>query len=100
LLARAAHSFPTRRSSDLKALPGPFTLILNANNNVPKLLNNKKKTVGIRVPDHSIPRMLVKELGQPILTTSIKDDDDVLEYSTDRSEEHTSELQSRENLVC
>lgn len=66
-----------------KALPGPFTFILNANNNVPKLLNNKKKTVGIRVPDHSIPRLLVKELGQPILTTSIKDDDDVLEYSTD-----------------
>ena len=66
-----------------KALPGPFTFILNANNNVPKLLNNKKKTVGIRVPDHSIPRTLVKELGQPILTTSIKDDDDVVEYSTD-----------------
>lgn len=66
-----------------KALPGPFTFILNANNNVPKLLNNKKKTVGIRVPDHSIPRTLVKELGQPILTTSIKDDDDVIEYSTD-----------------
>src|SRR5690606_38719793 len=66
-----------------KALPGPFTFILNANNNVPKLLNKKKKTVGIRVPDHSIPRTLVKELGQPILTTSIKDDDDVIEYSTD-----------------
>lgn len=66
-----------------KALPGPFTFILNANNNVPKLLNNKKKTVGIRVPDHSIPRALVKELGQPILTTSIKDEDDILEYSTD-----------------
>lgn len=66
-----------------KALPGPFTFILNANNNVPKLLNNKKKTVGIRVPDHSIPRTLVRELGQPILTTSIKDEDDVLEYSTD-----------------
>ncbi len=66
-----------------KALPGPFTFILNANNNVPKLLNNKKKTVGIRVPDHAIPRTLVNELGQPILTTSIKDDDDVIEYSTD-----------------
>ncbi|HLW19711.1 MAG TPA: L-threonylcarbamoyladenylate synthase [Cyclobacteriaceae bacterium] len=66
-----------------KALPGPFTFILNANNNVPKLLNNKKKTVGIRVPDHAIPRTLVKELGQPILTTSIKDEDDVIEYSTD-----------------
>lgn len=66
-----------------KALPGPFTFILEANNNVPKLLNNKKKTVGIRVPDHSIPRTLVKELGQPILTTSIRDEDDVIEYSTD-----------------
>ena len=66
-----------------KALPGPFTFILNANNNVPKLLNNKKKTVGIRIPDHAIPRTLVKELGQPIITTSIRDEDDVIEYSTD-----------------
>ena len=66
-----------------KALPGPFTFILNANNNVPKLLNNKKKTVGIRIPDHAIPRTLVKKLGQPILTTSIRDEDDVIEYSTD-----------------
>jgi tRNA threonylcarbamoyl adenosine modification protein (Sua5/YciO/YrdC/YwlC family) len=66
-----------------KALPGPFTFILEANNKVPKLLNNKKKTVGIRVPDHLIPRNLVKELGQPIITTSIRDEDDVIEYSTD-----------------
>jgi tRNA threonylcarbamoyl adenosine modification protein (Sua5/YciO/YrdC/YwlC family) len=66
-----------------KALPGPFTFLLNANNNVPKLLNSKKKTVGIRVPDHSIPRAIVKELGQPIVTTSIRDEDDVIEYSTD-----------------
>ncbi|WP_143959845.1 L-threonylcarbamoyladenylate synthase [Litoribacter populi] len=66
-----------------KALPGPYTFILNANNNVPKLLNSKKKTVGIRVPDHSIPRALVKELGQPIVTTSIRDEDEVIEYSTD-----------------
>ncbi|MDN3668456.1 L-threonylcarbamoyladenylate synthase [Echinicola jeungdonensis] len=66
-----------------KALPGPYTFLLNANNKVPKLLNSKKKTVGIRVPDHSIPRTLVKELGQPIVTTSIRDEDDVLEYSTD-----------------
>jgi len=66
-----------------KALPGPFTFILAANNKVPKLLNSKKKTVGIRVPDHNIPRLLVKELGQPILTTSIRDEDDVIEYSTD-----------------
>jgi tRNA threonylcarbamoyl adenosine modification protein (Sua5/YciO/YrdC/YwlC family) len=66
-----------------KTLPGPYTFILEANNNVPKILNSNKKTVGIRVPDHSIPRLLVKELGSPILTTSIKDEDDVIEYSTD-----------------
>lgn len=66
-----------------KALPGPFTFILEANNQVPKILNSKKKTVGIRIPDHSISRLLVKELGQPILTTSIRDEDDVIEYSTD-----------------
>jgi tRNA threonylcarbamoyl adenosine modification protein (Sua5/YciO/YrdC/YwlC family) len=66
-----------------KALPGPYTFILEATNNVPKLLNTNKKTVGIRVPDHLIPRSIVKELGNPIVTTSIKDDDEVIEYSTD-----------------
>lgn len=66
-----------------KALPGPYTFILEANNQVPKILNSNKKTVGIRVPDHPVPRLLVKELGSPILTTSIRDEDDVVEYSTD-----------------
>lgn len=66
-----------------RVLPGPYTFILNANNSVPKLLNTNKKTVGIRIPDHSIPRAIVKELGNPIVTTSIKDDDEVIEYSTD-----------------
>lgn len=66
-----------------KALPGPYTFILEANNSVPKILNSNKKTIGIRIPDHPIPRLLVKELGQPILTTSIRDEDDVIEYSTD-----------------
>jgi tRNA threonylcarbamoyl adenosine modification protein (Sua5/YciO/YrdC/YwlC family) len=66
-----------------KALPGPFTFILEASTRVPKLLNTNKKTVGIRVPDHSIPRAIVRELGNPIITTSIKDDDEVIEYSTD-----------------
>ena len=56
-----------------KALPGPFTFILNANSNVPKLLNHKKKTVGIRIPNHQIPRLLVNVLGQPIIPTSIRD---------------------------
>lgn len=66
-----------------KALPGPFTFILEANSNVPRLLNTNKKTVGIRVPAHDIPRFIVRELGNPIITTSIKDDDEVIEYSTD-----------------
>ncbi|RLD67452.1 MAG: threonylcarbamoyl-AMP synthase [Bacteroidetes bacterium] len=64
-------------------LPGPFTFILEASNKVPKILKNKKKTVGIRVPNNNIIREIVKELGNPILTTSIRDDDDIIEYLTD-----------------
>lgn len=66
-----------------KALPGPFTFIFNANHNVPKLLSSNKKTVGIRVPDNNIAREIVKALGNPIVSTSIKDDDEIIEYSTD-----------------
>jgi tRNA threonylcarbamoyl adenosine modification protein (Sua5/YciO/YrdC/YwlC family) len=67
-----------------KNLPGPFTFILEASNKVPKILKNKKKTVGIRVPDNNIIREIVKELGNPILTTSIHNpDDDIIEYLTD-----------------
>jgi len=66
-----------------KALPGPFTFILNASSKVPKILNTKKKTIGIRVPDHVIPRLIVERLGNPIITTSIRDEDEVIEYSTD-----------------
>ena len=66
-----------------KSLPGPFTFILESNNNVPKILGVNKKTVGIRIPDNNIPRQIVKELGNPIMTTSIKDDDHVREYITD-----------------
>ena len=65
------------------ALPGPFTFILNANNKVPKLMHSNKKTVGIRVPDNDIARSIVKLLGNPIVSTSIHDDDEVIEYSTD-----------------
>ena len=65
------------------ALPGPFTFILNANNKVPKLMHSNKKTVGIRVPDNDIARCIVKLLGNPIVSTSIHDDDEVVEYSTD-----------------
>ncbi len=66
-----------------KALPGPFTFIFNANKNVPKLLSSNKKTVGIRVPDNTIARSIVKMLGNPIISTSIHDDDEIIEYSTD-----------------
>jgi len=69
-------------------LPGPFTFIVEANSNVPKLFKSKKKTVGIRVPDNNICRELVKELGNPIVTTSIKDDDKIKEYTTDPEEIH------------
>lgn len=64
-------------------LPGPFTFILNASNNVPKLIQSKKKTVGIRIPDNAIPLEIVRELGNPIMSTSIHDDDKIIEYTTD-----------------
>lgn len=66
-----------------KALPGPFTFILEANNNVPKIFRSKKKTVGIRIPDNIICLEIVKQLGNPIMTTSVHDDDEIVEYTTD-----------------
>lgn len=65
------------------ALPGPYTFILQANNSVPKLFKNKKQTIGIRVPDNAICLAIVAELGNPIMTTSVHDDDEVVEYTTD-----------------
>ena len=64
-------------------LPGPFTFILDANNNVPKILKSNRKTIGIRIPDNNIIREIVRVLGNPILTTSLKDNDEILEYTTD-----------------
>jgi tRNA threonylcarbamoyl adenosine modification protein (Sua5/YciO/YrdC/YwlC family) len=64
-------------------LPGPFTFIVQANNQIPKLFKNKKKTVGIRIPGNNIVLELVRELGRPIITTSIHDTDEVIEYTTD-----------------
>jgi len=66
-----------------KNLPGPFTFILEANNNVPKYFKGKKKTVGIRIPDNNIIRDIIFELGNPILSTSIRDEDEIREYTTD-----------------
>ena len=65
-----------------RALPGPYTFILPGNNNLPKDFK-KKNTVGIRVPDNAIARALVTGLGNPIVSTSIHDEDDILEYTTD-----------------
>ena len=65
-----------------RALPGPYTFILPGSNNLPKAFK-KRKTVGIRIPDNNIARALVSSLGNPIVSTSIRDDDDVLEYTTD-----------------
>lgn len=66
-----------------KVLPGPYTFILKANQQVPKLFHSKKKTIGIRVPDNIIARTIVRELGNPIVSSSINDEDDVIEYTTD-----------------
>jgi tRNA threonylcarbamoyl adenosine modification protein (Sua5/YciO/YrdC/YwlC family) len=66
-----------------QCLPGPFTFILEAGHNVPRVFRNKKKTIGIRIPDNNIIRAIVKELGHPVLTTSIHDEDEVLDYITD-----------------
>ena len=66
-----------------KVLPGPYTFILNANTSIPKLFRNKKHEIGIRIPNNNIPREIVKELGNPIATTSVKDDDMLIEYTTD-----------------
>ncbi|HNQ68780.1 MAG TPA: L-threonylcarbamoyladenylate synthase [Bacteroidales bacterium] len=64
-------------------LPGPFTFILEANNNVPKILKANRKTIGIRIPDNNIIREIVNVLGNPILTTSLKTNDEIIEYNTD-----------------
>jgi tRNA threonylcarbamoyl adenosine modification protein (Sua5/YciO/YrdC/YwlC family) len=66
-----------------RALPGPYTFILNANNSVPKIFQTKKKTIGIRVPDHPVALALVTALGSPLVSTSVHDDDEILEYTTD-----------------
>jgi tRNA threonylcarbamoyl adenosine modification protein (Sua5/YciO/YrdC/YwlC family) len=69
-----------------RCLPGPYTFILNGNNNLNKIYGYNKKTVGIRVPDNPIARAIVDELGAPILSASIKNSDTVLEYITDPQE--------------
>jgi tRNA threonylcarbamoyl adenosine modification protein (Sua5/YciO/YrdC/YwlC family) len=69
-----------------KSLPGPYTFILESSAKVPRILDVNKKTVGVRIPDHAIPRAIVHLLGNPLITSSIKDDDVIKEYTTDPEE--------------
>ncbi|MCP9756953.1 threonylcarbamoyl-AMP synthase [Lacihabitans sp. CCS-44] len=62
-------------------LPGPFTFIMPSTGDLPKILQTNRKTIGIRVPDHKVPNLIIQKLGHPIITTSVKDDiDDIVEY--------------------
>jgi tRNA threonylcarbamoyl adenosine modification protein (Sua5/YciO/YrdC/YwlC family) len=69
-----------------KCLPGPYTFILEASSKVPKVLDINKRTVGVRMPAHLIPMAIVEQLGNPIITSSIKHEDEVREYTTDPEE--------------
>lgn len=69
-----------------KSLPGPFTYIFEASAKVPTILDINKKTVGVRIPDHPIPQAIVAQLGNPLISASIKDDDVIREYTTDPKE--------------
>jgi tRNA threonylcarbamoyl adenosine modification protein (Sua5/YciO/YrdC/YwlC family) len=71
-----------------KTLPGPFTFILRANNDVPKMFKNKKRTVGIRIPNNPIALAIVQELGRPLLSASLRSEDQIQEYHTDAYEIH------------
>ena len=65
------------------AFPGPYTFILNANNTIAKLFGTNKKEVGIRVPNHGFTRSLIKSLGHPLVSSSVHDDDEIIQYTTD-----------------
>lgn len=67
-------------------LPGPFTFILEANNTVPKLVAGRKKTIGVRIPDHIVAQKMVEGLGRPLLSISLKSEDDIVEYYTNAFE--------------
>jgi tRNA threonylcarbamoyl adenosine modification protein (Sua5/YciO/YrdC/YwlC family) len=69
-----------------KALPGPYTFILEAGSEVPSLFRSRRKTIGLRVPDHPIVSALIAELGNPLVATSLHDDDELLQYPTDPDE--------------
>ena len=66
-----------------RALPGPFTFILNAGVKVPRLFRKSKKEVGIRIPDHAVPKALIQAIGRPLVVSSVHHDDEAIEYMTD-----------------
>jgi tRNA threonylcarbamoyl adenosine modification protein (Sua5/YciO/YrdC/YwlC family) len=80
-------------------LPGPFTFILDAGNNIPNFFRKSKKTIGVRIPDNNIVREIVRELGNPILTTSVHADDEVREYMTDPSLIHEKYMHTVEAVI-
>lgn len=69
-----------------RSLPGPFTFILPASSQVPKIMGFNKKTVGLRIPDHPIPRSIVQLLERPLVSSSIKNEDEIKEYTPDPQE--------------
>ncbi|PCJ67719.1 MAG: threonylcarbamoyl-AMP synthase [Bacteroidetes bacterium] len=69
-----------------RLLPGPFTFILKANNNIPKIFRQNKKTIGIRVPNNAICQSLIEELGNPLVSSSIHSEDEIQEYLTEPEE--------------
>lgn len=71
-----------------KALPGPYTFIVPASHEIPKLFKNSKRTVGIRVPDHPVPQALVEELGCALVATSVHDPDKLIDYTSDPEDIH------------
>ncbi len=79
-------------------LPGQFTFILKANNKVPKLFKNRKKTIGVRIPENNIANAITRKLGRPILSISLKSDDEILEYFTD-PEEIYDDFKNRVDIV-
>lgn len=66
-------------------LPGPFTFILEANHDIPKLFGTRRKTIGVRIPDNEVFQTIIRQVDEPLIGTSIHDDDEVVEYTTDPS---------------
>ncbi|MBX2985136.1 MAG: threonylcarbamoyl-AMP synthase [Bacteroidia bacterium] len=86
-ISEYTQSFSTSVYKILKRnLPGPFTFILKANSNIPKLFLNNRKTLGIRIPDNKITIKLTETLGYPLVSTSVHSEDEILDYQTDPTE--------------